>query len=589
MDNLRYIIRKTLSEAVKKRKHYTTWKKLMGEDIEEINATVGDIVAKVTNQLGISKYHLAGTGTQGYAYYIPNNRILKITTDRSEPVESKKIMGKHCKHLADIYNVFTLKGKYEGVYVVISELLDKSEKVDEAYEDLGLCLKVIGTHGDVNRLFSRYKDGILKKDEMESIYQRIKALPVSDTSRYKDTEKESALWMFKELLELIDELNSNNIHSTDYVSVNLGLKKNGRLAMHDLGYSPNKDSDAEILHIDELKKIKKQTVYVLVGPPSVGKSTFIKNNPSFKNVHIISRDDIVVQVAKKFGLTYDDLFLYPPQDSKLGEKVKGMESFGAVVDNTHPTMKDNFPMAYENILKINSIVDDAVSSKFSNAIETKKDIVVDMTNMTAKSREINLKPLEGHDIKKVAIIFNFQDKDALDIISRLSQRRGEEIKKQGGSKTISKEIIQRIINSYEEISPAENYDKIININTLNNLRTISEYDTIPNLDYPDFLDPQYNKGMQNTPYPPMENPNRAPMRETQISQEDLEKKNLPLKHHNLWSEFLQANSAALGDILPTLSRQYANIETLDTIKSVSKDNPALYDQFAEWIFNHLKK
>jgi hypothetical protein len=366
MDNLRYIIRKTLSEAVKKRKYYTTWKKLMGEDIEEINATVGNIVAKVTDQLGISKYHLAGTGTQGYAYYIPNNRILKITTDRSEPVESKKIMGKNCKHLANIYNVFSLKGKYEGVYVIISELLDKSEKVDESYENLGLCLKVIGTHGDVNRLFSRYKDGILKKDEMESLYQRIKALPVSDASKYTDSEKESALWMFKELIELIDELNSNNIHSTDYINVNLGLKKNGRLAMHDLGYSPNKDSDAEILYIDE-------------------------------------------------------------------------------------------------------------------------------------------------------------------------------------------------------------------------------YDTIPNLDYPDFLDPQYNKGMQNTPYPPMENPNRAPMRETQISPEELGKKNLPLKHHNLWSEFLQANSAALGDILPTLSRQYANVETIDTIKSIAKDNPALYDQFAEWIFNHLKQ
>ena len=339
----------------------------MGEDIEEINATVGDIVAKVTNQLGISKYHLAGTGTQGYAYYIPNNRILKITTDRSEPVESKKIMGKHCKHLADIYNVFTLKGKYEGVYVVISELLDKSEKVNEAYENLGTFLKLIRTHGDVNRLFSRYKEGILKKEDMERLSKEMRDFTINVNSVYTNEEKESALWMFKELVELIDELNSNNIHSTDYVSVNLGLKKNGRLAMHDLGYSPNKDSDAEILHIDE------------------------------------------------------------------------------------------------------------------------------------------------------------------------------------------------------------------------------EVENMSRMDYPDFLDPQYNKGMQNTPYPPMENPNRAPMRETQISPEELNKKNLPLKHHNLWSEFLQANSAALGDILPTLSRQYANIETLDTIKSVSKDNPALYDQFAEWIFNHLKK
>lgn len=360
MDNLRYIIRKALSEAVKKRKYYTTWKKLMGEDREEIDLTVNDIVSKVTHQLGISKYHLAGTGTQGYAYYIPNNRILKITTDRSEPVESKKIMGKHCKHLADVYNVYTLKGKYEGVYVIISELLEKSEKIDNAYEDLGGYLKNIGTHEDVNRLISRYKDGILSEEDMDSLYDKMKSLSTQD-----DQKLQSSLWLFKELIELVEELNSFNIHTTDYINVNLGLKKNGKLAMHDLGYSPNKDNDSEIMYIDE-------------------------------------------------------------------------------------------------------------------------------------------------------------------------------------------------------------------------------YDTIPNLDYPDFLDPQYNKGMQNTPYPPMANPNKAPMREAQISSEDLEKKNLPLKHHNLWSEFLQANSAALGDILPTLSRQYSNVETLETIKSVSKDNPALYDQFAEWIFNHLK-
>jgi hypothetical protein len=362
MDNLRYIIRQAFSEAFK-RKHYTTWKKLVDESRKDIDETVADIVEKVTAQLGISKYSPAGRGSQGYAYYIPNNRVLKITTDRSEAVESKKIKGKKCKHLANIYEVYTLKGKYEGVYVIICELLQKDEKIDNADNAITKAFKPSSMS-----FFYNYQKGDYDK---ETVMFYIEKVIKSDFKI--EVDPDVLRWYVNGMLGIIDELKANNISTHDYNPVNLGIKKDGNLAMHDFGYSPNTtDDDTNILHIDELKK------------------------------------------------------------------------------------------------------------------------------------------------------------------------------------------------------------------------QVSEYDTISQVDYPDFLDPQYNKGMKNTPYPPTQNPNKSPMREVNISPEELDKKNLPLKHHNLWSEFLTANKNALSDILPTLKRQYSNVETLQTVKDIRKYNPALYDQFADWIYKLIQ-
>lgn len=356
MDNLRNIIRQTLSEAFK-RKYYTTWKKLVDEASKDIKDTTQEIAEKVAAKLGITKISPAGNGTQGYAYYIPNNRVLKITTDISEPIESRKIKGKKCKHLANIYDVYTLKGKYNGVYVIICELLQKDEKIDDADEIINRF------HKPYDSLFTQYHKGDYDKELVNFYLDRI-----IDSNPEAKENADLLKWYVNGKIAIIDELKENNITTIDYSPVNLGVKKDGNLAMYDFGHSPNKDGDdTDILQIDE-----------------------------------------------------------------------------------------------------------------------------EAENMTR-------------------------------------------------------------------------------------------------MDYPDFLDTQYNQNMQNSPYPPKTNLNRTPMSEVDISPEELNKKNLPTQYHNLWSEFLNANKSALGDILPTLTRQYSNVETLQTIQDVKKDNPALYDQFANWIFNHIKK
>ena len=64
---------------------------------------------------------------------------------------------------------------------------------------------------------------------------------------------------------------------------------------------------------------KNKKIYVLVGPPSVGKSTWIKSLDD-SNIVVINRDEIVEEVAEKNGLTYDEMFLNPsPETSEIGD------------------------------------------------------------------------------------------------------------------------------------------------------------------------------------------------------------------------------------------------------------------------------
>jgi len=220
--------------------------------------------------------------------------------------------------------------------------------------------------------------------------------------------------------------------------------------------------------------ISKRKVYVLIGPPAIGKSTFIKNNPNLKGAIIISRDDIVNKVATSLGLTYDDLYVYPTPQDTIGEPVVGKEKFGRVIPNDDERMKQYYPTAFEKVSKTNKIVAQNLKQEITSAINSTSDIVIDMVNMSKSDRKINLGDIDLHpEFKKIAIVFNFKDPETLSIISKLADKRNQEIKKQGGSKTLSPEVIQRILLSYQEPSSDEGYDDILHVNTLDILRNIN--------------------------------------------------------------------------------------------------------------------
>lgn len=216
--------------------HYTTWKKIesLEEDVEELEPKAAELVQKLSKHFKLTKIFPLGSGTQGIAYYIPNNRVLKITTDRSEVAEAHKIQGKKLKHLANIYGTYTLKGQYEGFYVIISELLDYDEDIDSA----GYYLKDVlsedhyeeeAYYKNDHRLLTRIFYGQVTEREIKQIRKDIPVYLKSDQAKV-------ALWYLDGMIGIFKELKANNIKSSDWGTMNLGVKKNGNLAMFDLGY-----------------------------------------------------------------------------------------------------------------------------------------------------------------------------------------------------------------------------------------------------------------------------------------------------------------------------------------------------------------
>jgi|GEM_PF-1458536 len=99
---------------------------------------------------------------------------------------------------------------------------------------------------------------------------------------------------------------------------------------------------------ENLTDVTKPTVHVLVGLPGSGKSTFIENNLS--NEVVISKDNVIMEMGRELGIfEYSDVYrtLTPEQHDE----------------------------AYKETI-----------NRFNLSVKNKEDIVVDLTNMSRKSR-----------------------------------------------------------------------------------------------------------------------------------------------------------------------------------------------------------
>jgi hypothetical protein len=211
----------------------------------------------------------------------------------------------------------------------------------------------------------------------------------------------------------------------------------------------------------------KKKIYVLVGPPSVGKSTWIKETFQESQPYVINRDDIAEGVAESMGWTYDDMFMAPPKDSNEGDED---EKYGVVVKS--PPWMTWQPLSFDKVLMANSKIQQRFSERVSAAAGSGQDIVVDMTNMNAGARKGALKAIEGkeQDYEKIAVVFNF--KGAEDLIMRVAEKRAEVAKRMGKSKTIPPAAMQRMFSSFQDVSPEEGFDKVVPVDKI---RDIEKY------------------------------------------------------------------------------------------------------------------
>ena len=219
----------------------------------------------------------------------------------------------------------------------------------------------------------------------------------------------------------------------------------------------------------------KTEVYLLLGPAAIGKTTYIKQVGFPKDkLAIISRDDIVADVSKKYNLSFDDLYRFPPPDAEIGTYIPGFENCGRVIESLF-VVKHLQPRSYEYLNSVNAEINYRFYNEFQAAIRNKdiNFIVVDRVHLRSYERNIyfDYLSIDRSSFVVTAVLFNFQDKDTLDLISEASALRTKQLEEAGERvRTVSREVQEKMIKHYEPIKESDGFDSVIHIDTLPMIR-----------------------------------------------------------------------------------------------------------------------
>lgn len=190
-------------------------------------------------------------------------------------------------------------------------------------------------------------------------------------------------------------------------------------------------------------------VDLFVGVPCSGKSTYLKKHYD-KNVITISIDDIRFEYAKKTGISYTEQHARPMQDEK-----------------THPIYGENVNGKWSVLSEMNTKIHEDFFKSIRNAakeLESGKKVVVDMTNMTKKSRKAVKKWFKKvSDVDFTAVVFEFEEN--LELIKRQNIIRGKE-----QDKVIPEKVIDGMVSSFDEIEEDEGFVSVTYVDGLAGLK-----------------------------------------------------------------------------------------------------------------------
>lgn len=218
--------------------------------LNQKNQTIEQFADSVAAKIGHKVVSFLGKGSQGYAFDLGGNIILKITSDKSEAIEALRLVGQKNKHIGDFYSVYDFKS-YPGVYAIIREKLfldvDKTEAMFERFDRFlaGLGLKPYNVRDLIMHSDSKYT---------QVFDDGIKNLNRQDPNNYA----------IMDIIAMIDEVRAKQIRSFDSsVKYNFGFKPNGDIAYYDIGYSSRSEKpNFQRIALEELNEDKKKIKYL---------------------------------------------------------------------------------------------------------------------------------------------------------------------------------------------------------------------------------------------------------------------------------------------------------------------------------------
>lgn len=218
----------------------------------------------------------------------------------------------------------------------------------------------------------------------------------------------------------------------------------------------------------------KKEIFILAGPASIGKTTYLeKLNLPKESTASISRDDILYRMLDKYKYEYNELYTFPPADAAIGSLIPGFEHFGKVIE-TPQVAKHVSPVSYEILDGVNAEIHHTYYNEFEIATKDPKIqyITLDRVHMLKQERSVYF-PFLKHkreDFYVTAILFNFIDADALDVISAASEKRRQIFQAKGMTRIVPRNIQENMIKRFEEITLEEGFDAIQKVDTLPALR-----------------------------------------------------------------------------------------------------------------------
>ena len=217
-------------------------KEVMNEDVYGLSREFADRIANnVAQKYGYGPPKFIKEGSNGSAYDIGNNLVMKITKDLSEANENLELIGKTLKYIAQPYKVFSVNSPsaQREIFVIILEKLKTDEKFAAIAERINFAFdKILGISlGDV---LYYYLNG------------RASNTQVTKVQKYMARNPQDAEY-FNGLLKIMEEAKKYGIQSMDYVNPdNLGYKPDGSMGFFDVGFgnwffrSENKPEEVQV-------------------------------------------------------------------------------------------------------------------------------------------------------------------------------------------------------------------------------------------------------------------------------------------------------------------------------------------------------
>jgi predicted kinase len=166
------------------------------------------------------------------------------------------------------------------------------------------------------------------------------------------------------------------------------------------------------MKINDLQNKQQPIIYILIGAPASGKSTWSRSILSKDSSFVvISTDDLIEQYGAEEGLNYSEA--WPKYNGKATAVAK---------------------------------------QKFASAVSSNSNIIYDQTNMGKKKRQSILSNVQ--DYYKIAVVFDVDTKE-------LFRRNKERAEKTG--KNIPEHVIKDMLGRYEIPTTQEGFDKIIRV------------------------------------------------------------------------------------------------------------------------------